>query len=62
MEDVLGRNQQPICRGPLLEQKSRIEATARDAGLSMSRYLCCVGTGYEIDAMPKLVSEWRSGI
>ncbi|WP_074762766.1 plasmid mobilization protein [Paraburkholderia fungorum] len=62
MEDVLTRNHQPICSGPLLEQKSWIEATARDAGLSVSRYLRSVGTGYKIDAMPKLVREWRSGI
>jgi len=32
MEDVLRRNHQPICRWFLLEEKSGIAATARDAG------------------------------
>lgn len=62
MEDVLRRSYQPICSWCLLEEKPRIAATARDAGLSASRYLRNIGMGYKIDAMPELAREWRLGI
>ena len=59
LDDVLRRNDQPISGWCLPEEKSRIEATARDAGLSVSRYLRNVGMDYKIEGVidAKLVRE-----
>ncbi|MEQ0770905.1 conjugal transfer transcriptional regulator TraJ [Paraburkholderia tropica] len=48
MGDVPRRKYQPIRVWCLPEEKAQIEANARDAGLSVSRYLRNVGMGYKI--------------
>jgi hypothetical protein len=48
MDDVPRRKHQPIRVWCLPEEKAQIEANARDAGLSVSRYLRNVGMGYKI--------------
>jgi hypothetical protein len=48
MDDLPRRNYQPIRVWCLPEEKAQIEANARDAGLSVSRYLRNVGMGYKI--------------
>jgi hypothetical protein len=51
MDDVPRRNHQPIRVWCLPEEKARIEANARDAGMSVSRYLRNVGMGYKIEGV-----------
>ncbi|SDQ22717.1 hypothetical protein SAMN05443245_0464 [Paraburkholderia fungorum] len=48
MNDLPRRNFQPIRVWCLPEEKAQIEANARVAGLSVSRYLRNVGMGYKI--------------
>ncbi|WP_408289747.1 conjugal transfer transcriptional regulator TraJ [Paraburkholderia sp. RL17-373-BIF-A] len=47
-EKIPRRQHQPIRVWCLPEEKAQIEANARDAGLSTSRYLRNVGMGYKI--------------
>ena len=51
MEDLPRRTHQPIRVWCLPEEKARIEANARDAGMSVSRYLRNVGMGYKIEGV-----------
>jgi hypothetical protein len=48
MDKVPRKEHQPIRVWCLPEEKAQIEANARDAGLSVSRYLRSVGMGYKI--------------
>jgi hypothetical protein len=48
MNKVPRREHQPIRVWCLPEEKALIEASARDAGMSVSRYLRSVGMGYKI--------------
>lgn len=48
MDKMPRREHQPIRVWCLPEEKAQIEANARDAGLSVSRYLRSVGMGYKI--------------
>ncbi|WP_374702168.1 MULTISPECIES: plasmid mobilization protein [Burkholderia] len=49
--DVPRRRNQPIRVWCLQEEKAQIEANARDAGLSVSRYLRNVGMGCKIEGV-----------
>ena len=51
MDDAPRRKHQPIRVWCLPDEKARIEANARDAGLSVSRYLRNVGMGYKIEGV-----------
>jgi hypothetical protein len=51
MDDVPRRKHQPIRVWCLPEEKAWIEANARDAGLSVSKYLRNVGMGYKIEGV-----------
>ena len=51
MNDVPRRKHQPIRVWCLPQEKAQIEANARDAGLSVSRYLRNVGMGYKLEGV-----------
>jgi hypothetical protein len=51
MDDAPRRDHQPIRVWCLPEEKARIKANARDAGMSVSQYLRNVGMGYRIEGV-----------